>query len=302
VNWQYYPEYRQNIQRTFLWGVLVMGAYGVVQYLVAPEWDRLWLIQAIKTGGTSFGIPEPLGIRVFSTMNSTGPFAFVMMGGLLLLLSGKGTLRLFATVVGYLSFLLALVRTAWGGWVVGLLVVMSSLKAHLQMRLIITILMVGICTFPLTTMEPFSEIINSRFETFSNVQEDGSYKARSASYNRVLGVAILEPIGYGLGHPGFDSGFIDIPIALGWLGGIPYMGGLILLLFKVMQCTERRFDPFMSSALGVGLSNLAIMPLGNPTGGVQGVTLWGFLAMVLAGHKYYQHQRTARLKSVNTPI
>jgi hypothetical protein len=51
----------------------------------------------------------------------------------------------------------------------------------------------------------------------------------------------------------------------------------------------------MNSALAVVLGNLATIPLGNPLLGVQGISIWGFLAMVLAGHKYYQHQRTARL-------
>jgi hypothetical protein len=68
IHWRHYPSYRQNIQRIFLWGVLVMGVYGVLQYLVAPEWDRFWLINV-----KAFGSAEPLAIRVFSTVNSPGP-------------------------------------------------------------------------------------------------------------------------------------------------------------------------------------------------------------------------------------
>lgn len=57
VNWQDYPHYRKIIQRTFLWAVLVLGAYGIFQYLVAPEWDRLWLINAdINSAGRPFSI------------------------------------------------------------------------------------------------------------------------------------------------------------------------------------------------------------------------------------------------------
>jgi hypothetical protein len=302
VNWQDYPKYKQNFQRTFLWGVLVMGVYGVVQYLVAPEWDRFWLTNVIKAGVSSFGNPEPLKIRVFSTMNAPGSFAVVMMAGLLLLLTGKGTLRFFSTAIGYLSFLLTLVRSAWGGWFVGLMIFMTALKSHLQMRLIIAILIVGICTFPLTTIEPFSEVIGNRFETLSNIQEDGSYQARAHTYETMLGAALLEPLGNGLGLVGFDSGLMDVFIALGWLGSIPYLGGLILLLFKLTQCSERRFDTFMSSASAISVGMVALLAFGNPLTGVGGIILWGFLGMVLAGHEYYQHQRTAKLESVNTPI
>ncbi len=295
INWRHYPEYRQNIQRTFLWAVLVMGAYGVVQYLVAPEWDRFWLTQVIKTGNTSFGIPEPLGIRVFSTMNSPGPFAEVMVAGLLLLLSSRGTLPLLATVAGYFTFLLTLVRSAWGGWFVGLLLFGTSLKSSLQMRLIITVLIVGMCVFPLTTVEPFSEIISARVQSLSNVQEDNSYKDRAETYDRALGVALFEPLGNGLGLPGVDSGIIDTFIQLGWFGSIPYLGGLILLLFKLTQCVERRFDTFMSSAFAISLAMLAQIGLGDPLTGVVGMVFWGFTGVALAGHKYYQYQRTAKL-------
>ncbi|MBD0262272.1 MAG: O-antigen ligase domain-containing protein, partial [Tolypothrix sp. Co-bin9] len=40
INWRDYPSYRQNIQRTFLWCVLILGVYGIFQFVVAPEWDR----------------------------------------------------------------------------------------------------------------------------------------------------------------------------------------------------------------------------------------------------------------------
>ena len=292
VNWQYYPKYRRNIQRNFFWAVLVTGGYGVLQYLVAPEWDRFWLTNVIKIGITSFGLPEPLGIRVFSTMNSPGTFAAVMMSGLLLLLSGKGTLRFFATAVGALALLLTLVRTVWGGFTVGILVFITSLKANLQMRLIVTILIVGICVFPLTTVEPFSQVINARLQTLSNVQEDGSYQERAETYNRVLGVALFEPLGNGLGHPAFDSTVIDMLLAMGWLGAIPYVGGLVLLLFQLRQCIERRFDSFMSAANSISLAMLAQLGFGNGLIELGGLMFWGFLGIVLAGHKYYQHQRT----------
>ncbi len=291
VNWQYYPEYRQNMQRCFRWGVLVMAVYGVVQYLVAPEWDRFWIKNVIELGGTSFGLPQPLGIRVFSTMNSPGPFALTMMAGLLLLLTDQSNLRFFAMVFGYLAFLLTLVRSAWLGWFLGLLIFISSLKAHLQIRLIITIFILGMCAFPLTTVEPFSEVISARVQTLSNLQEDGSYQARSDTYDRALGTALFEPIGNGLGLPGVDSAVVDLFLAMGWVGAIPYLSGVALLLFKLSQCIERRFDTFVSAASAISLSSLSLVLLGNPLIEFPGVILWSFLGIALAAHKYYQYQR-----------
>lgn len=296
INWQQYPEYKQNIQRTFCWGVLVTGAYGVVQYLIAPEWDRFWLINAIELGGTSFGSPEPLGIRVFSTMNAPGPFAAFMWAGLLLLLAGKGILSFLTSTVGYLAFLLTLARAAWGGWFLGLLIFGLSLKQRTQMRLIITLLIIGICAFSLTTVEPFSEAINTRVQTLSDVQEDGSFQARSEIYQRALGVALSEVLGNGFGVSRMDSALIDTLVAMGWIGGILYFSGMILLASRLFQSTKKCFDPFISAASAISLSTLTMLCIGNPLIEVSGVILWSFGGIALAGHKYYEHKRTMGLE------
>lgn len=109
INWRNYPEISQNTQRVFVWGTLVTGCYGIYQYMVAPLWDRFWLE---NVGLVSFGLPEPQGIRVWSTMNGPAPFASVMLAGLLLLFSDKEQLRVPAAIAGYLAFLLSLVRAA----------------------------------------------------------------------------------------------------------------------------------------------------------------------------------------------
>lgn len=306
VNWRNYPKFRQNIQRTFLWGVLVTGVYGVVQYLVAPEWDRLWIIQ---TELTTNGTPEPLGIRVFSTMNSPAPFAVVMMAGLLLLLNnGHLALRIPASVAGYAAFLLSSVRSAWGGWFVGLLTLFASLKTRLQMRLIITIIVMVTCVLPLATIEPFSEVISSRFETFSNLEEDVSFNARLRNYDRNLNTALSSSLGYGIGTSyflnkkdalqvvGFDSGILDAFFTLGWLGAIPYLGGLILLVFELFQGSECRFDSFASAARAIVVGTFAQLALGSVMLGISGMVLWGFLGISMAAHKYYQHQRSVRAR------
>ncbi len=157
------------------------------------------------------------------------------------------------------------------------------------MRLIITVLIVGICAFPLTTVEPFSQVINSRVQSLFNVQEDYSYQARAASYERALSIVPFKPVGNGLGLPGLDSAFLDVLIAMGWLGGIPYLGGLILILFKVLQSLKIRFDPFLSATCAISLASVGMLVLNNVFTGVQGIILWSFLGITMAGHKYYQH-------------
>lgn len=299
VNWRNYPQYRQNIQRTFLWGVLVIGVYGIVQYLVAPEWDRFWLL---NTKLTSFGDPEPLKLRVWSTMSSPGPAGVMMMAGLLLLFTCKGPLTIPAAGAGYLGFLLTMVRTLWGCWLVGLLSMLTSIKPRLQMRLLVTILVMAICVVPLTTLEPFSKAINSRLQTLTALDQDNSANVRKEIYEDGLSKALTNGLGNGIGNTFFvaddgtlkpvviDSGFLDTFFTLGWFGAIPYLGGMILLFLQVLQYSEIRADAFMAAARAVGIGCFVSLPGGSAMLGFSGMILWSFLAIVMAAHKYHQHQ------------
>jgi hypothetical protein len=298
IHWRHYPSYRQNIQRIFLWGVLIMGVYGVLQYLVAPEWDRFWLINV-----KAFGSAEPLTIRVFSTVNSPGPFAIVMMAGLLLLFNSQEALRIPAAAAGYLAFLLTLVRSAWGGWFVGLVTLIASLKAHLQMRLIITILVMAVFVFPLVTIPPFSEIITSRLQSISNIKDDQSLSDRSASYDENLSLAFSQGLGKGIGSTfvikdgkiqtiRLDSAILNTFFTLGWFGSIPYLGGILLLLFDMFQSSAGSLDPFASASRSITLSIFVQLMFGDVLLGLNGMVLWSFLAMSLAANKYYRHQKS----------
>ncbi|WP_026100544.1 hypothetical protein [Fortiea contorta] len=301
TNWRDYPSYRENIQRTFLWCILITGAYGIYQFVVAPEWDRFWLIESKMF--TSSGDPVPFGMRVWSTMHSVGPFASVMQTGLLLLFTSSGPLIFPASAVGYLSFLLTQARTNWGGWLLGIVMIMGSVKPRIQMRLITIILVMAMCIVPLTTIEPISKVVTERFETFGNLQEDTSFKDRSGSYDRNLSLALSNVMGNGLGNIWkvnektgqievvvIDSGILDMFFTLGWLGAIPYVGGLILILVNVSKYNEARFDSFVSAARAIGITSCTQLIISSGMLSVAGMILWGFLAMTMAAHKYYQHQ------------
>jgi hypothetical protein len=301
TNWRDYPSYRHHIQRVFLWCVLITGAYGIYQFVVAPEWDRYWLIQSKLY--TSSGEPIPFGMRVWSTLHSVGPFGAVMQTGLLLLLTSSGALIFPASAVGYVSFLLSQARTNWTGWLIGVVMMFGSVKSQIQVRLITIILVMAMCVVPLVTIEPISKVVTNRFQTFSNLQQDSSFKDRSGSYDKNLSVAMSNGFGQGLGNTWvvdektgqiqvivIDSGILDMFFTLGWFGAIPYIGGLILLIFTVSRYHEARSDSFMSAARAIGVSSCAELISGSGMLSVNGMILWGFLALTMAGHKYHQHQ------------
>jgi hypothetical protein len=300
TNWRDYPIYRQHIQRTFILCVLLTGAYGIYQFVVAPEWDRLWLTESKMF--TSSGDPEPFGMRVWSTMHSVGPFGTVMQAGLLLLLTSTGPLIFPASAVGYVSFLLSQARTNWGGWLLGVIMLMGSVKAKIQMRIITIILIMAMCVIPLVTIEPISEVVTARLESFSNLEKDTSFRDRSGSYDRNLNIALSNVLGNGLGNIWkvnektgqievivIDSGVLDMFFTLGWVGAIPYLGGLILIIFTVSKYSEARFDSFVSVARAIGISSCTQLIINSAMISISGMILWGFFAMTMAAHKYYKH-------------
>ncbi len=302
ANWPHYPALRQNLQRVFIWGVLVMGVYGLFQYLTAPACDRFWLE---NQAGQVFGLPQPLGIRVFSTMNSPQPFAFVMGSGLLLLFSSDSPAKFVAAGTGYLSFLLSLARSAWVGWAVGLALFIPALKARLQMRLIVSLIIMGLLVLPLTTIEPFSTAINSRLQSLTSVNSDVSYNARSEGYNDALGMALQQGLGLGLGSSlastalgSNDSGILTLLFSLGWLGTLPYLGGLLLLILSLFQGAATRSDAFASAAQAIVLSGFVQIGLNNIMLGVFGIVFWGFLGIAQAAKRYYIHQAAIKQAQV----
>ncbi len=300
VNWRNYPKYRQNFQTTFMWGLLITGIYGIVQYLVAPEWDRFWIIQ---TRLVTNGSPEPLGIRVFSTMNSPGPFANVLLAGLLILLTNDNFLRVPASVVGYLSFLLSLVRSAWLGWFIGLLTLLSSLKPRLQMQFFVTIIIMALCVVPLATIEPFAEIIGARLESLTNPEKDTSFNERSVLYEENITIAFSSGLGNGIGSKYFvnakgllqevtlDSGILDVFFTLGWFGAVPYLSGIILAVFNLLTNVQERSDTFASAARAISLALLFQMLFANVMLALTGVIFWTFLGIGMAANKYHQHEK-----------
>lgn len=295
ANWRHYPEYRQNLQRTFVWCVLITGMYGIVQYLVAPAWDGLWLV---NSQSVAFGTPEPLGMRVFSTMNSPGPFATVLMAGLVLLFTSHSSIRFVAAGAGYLAFLLSLVRSAWLGWAVALLTFIPALKPRLQMRLIVTILVMAIAVIPLVNLQPFSSAISARLNSLSDTHNDVSFNARLAGYDEILAAALSEVSGEGLGFVlasdnlgSNDSGILTILFTLGWLGAVPYVGGIFLLILGLFQISEAASDAFVSAARAISLGVFVQIGLGNPTIALSGVVFWSFAGMALAAQRYYYWQR-----------
>ena len=296
VLWHEYPRNRAVVRRTFMWGVVVMGAYGILQYFVVPPWDAMWMVGSKMT---SIGHPEPFEIRVFSTLNAPGPFAMVMMAGLILLFEGRGIAARFATVFGYGGYLLAVVRGSWIGWVIALLYLIWRIQGVLKMRLI-AILGVGVVLLvPLLTLAPVAERLAERADTLTEIEEDGSFKARSRLYARVGELVLANPVGRGLGKYTFDSGFITLFYVLGWPGTLLYLSGVILLLRDAFRCTVANTDQFTVMVVSVVVAYFLLLVAANQFTGVKGCVVWGFLGMTVASRMYYLAHRTSHEPAIS---
>ena len=302
--WRSYPLYRQTLQRSFAWGALVMGIYGVVQFLMAPPWDAAWMADAFTYAGlNSIGQPEPLAIRVFSLSYAPQPFATLMMAGLLLLLAGNSQIKLFAAGFGIISFLLSLARAAWIGLFVSLVIFLPSLKSSVQIRLIGSLLILSLLMVPIVQMEPFASTILPRIEGLTNTSNDVSASDRSEGYQRLAGKAFSDVSGRGLGFVFEDetigvrdSGLLTLWFSLGWLGAVPYLLGLGLLLFSLFQTVASRFDLFASAARAIAVGTFIQIGLNEITVGVVGAVLWTFLGVGMAARQYHTYQQ--RLESL----
>jgi hypothetical protein len=286
INWRRYPEYQKNLEKNMLWGVLVMGAYGVWQYFTLPEWDKLWLI---NTEISAAGNPFPQEFRVWSTMNSGEPFSAVMATALILNLNSKGSLSATSSIFGYVSFLLTLIRSAWLGWVGGIVFLFAVSKPKFQKQILLMMTAILIVVVPLTMTSSFSESIGGRFSSLSNLGDDNSANARVSSYT-ALNDALNNWLGQGTNGAGLDSSFLSMLSELGILGTVPYAFGLLSLIVVALRSAKYASDNSSKIMLAATFTCIIRLPLNNTLIGVSGSLLWGCLAFALAGAKYSRWQ------------
>jgi hypothetical protein len=290
VNWRRYPEYSQVTRKIFLCGALLMGLYGVYQYVVAPEWDRLWLIGSGMT--SSSGIPEPYGLRVWSTLNSMGVFADVIATALLVLVSCNSPIVFPAAVFGSLAFLFTSVRTGWLGWLAGMILISTSLRPKQQTRLVIGALILALCVVPVVSMEPFATNVSKRLNSLSDLDNDNSAQVRQAIYKDFFSSGMYNILGDGIGvYDTIDSGPASFVKELGWLGLIPYAGSLFLSIIILLRNLRKYSDLFIKIACAILLKSMFFFLASRITVGTTGIIIWGFLGIAMAGQKYLQHSK-----------
>jgi hypothetical protein len=286
-----YSEFRKVIEQSFLYGILLTGAYGIYQFFNLPDWDRLWMLNVQMN---SFGAVEALKVRVFSTMNAPAIFAAVAACGLLLLFSFKGKVRLLAAACGFLALILTMSRASWLSLVAGF--IFLALQLDMRQRFRLAAVTVACIAFLLasTQIPAVSDLVSQRIRTFSDPSQDVSYAARIEGHQEAFRQIAQEPFGEGLGSTDtehgtegdddfigpHDSTVLEFLYSLGWIGTLIYAIGLGVLGIQLMR--SGRSDPFALSSKAIIVGFVAQCLLNSVMLGILGFMVWTFASMSLA--------------------
>lgn len=289
----------ERVTRLLFGVTTVISIYGIVQYVVAPAWDTLWLQNVIATGSTSFGRPAPFLIRVWSMLASPGPFGNFMAVMLLLALPQLSLRRpwLLAQIpVWLIAFALSLDRSGWllfaSGAVVylifaprrGALLVSAAFSTALLAGLVVLLPVVTGNAAVITNL-------SDRFATFSDLDSDQSANDRRNLYDTGAQLVTDRPFGSGLGVVGtatklgeaeattsFDSGFLSRLVEMGLPGATLLLAAYGILGWAIFGVWKRagstqdyRLQSVASMALAVELALVGA----HLSGDINGLLLLG---------------------------
>lgn len=269
-----------------VWGTLVLGVYGLVQFVVLPEWDAAWMVASELT---TIGSPEPQKVRVFSTMNSPGPLAVALSGLLVALSIRRSRLGIVAAAAGVAVLGLSQVRSGWVGWVVGLgtLAVIARGGGKRSLALVAIPVFV-VATFGGTV----EETIRERFDQTTQAgASDDSLTARLRFHREMVPEALADPIGNGIGSTGvassqagpdadalgtFDGAIPEALFALGGMVGSLYLIATAMIVWSAVRGAHHRGPPARVAAAATTAIAVQVL-FGNPL-----IAGSGVLLMVLA--------------------
>jgi hypothetical protein len=289
---QYHAEFCGVIEKSFIYGLLLLGAYGIYQFFVPPEWDRIWILTVRLN---SSGVPEPMKTRVFSTMNGPAVFSATMACGLLLLFNVKGKLRLLAVAAGLSGLIFSLSRASWITLIVGSIYLIFRLGMRARLRLVFAAAASVAAFIGFAQMSGITWIVSDRVATLSRPEQDASFSARVDGHVQALRELAEDPWGEGLGSTDtlhattggeagigpHDSTLLELLYSLGWVGASLYVLGFGLLLMQMAQ-RRRSNDRFAIAAQAILIGLLAQLLLVSVFLGVLGFMVWTFAAMILS--------------------
>lgn len=279
-------ELRTAVERVLVWGTLIVGVYGVVQFYLVPSWDAFWMHHAPMD---SIGSPSPYEVRVFSTLNSPGPLATFLAAAVLYLTDARHAMRVPAQVAGYVCLALSMVRAAWLATLVGLVLVLAVGRPRARATAIFALAIVTLGI--LQVSGPLERAIVDRIDESRAGRQDDSFAARLALHEEMIPALADDLVGQGLGASGvanrlsdgsvgtvdIDSGLLDFAFTLGLPAALFTLSAIAMGAADLARIGLRR-DVVPVGVVAAGMSILLQMLGGNTLTGVGGVlffAVWG---------------------------
>ena len=280
--------------------------YGIYQFVAPPPWDSYWAQQANIEN--SQGATVAFGFRIFGTLNSTGPFAFMLSIALILNLP-RVSLRRWYVCLAFVPIVIALAltstRAAWIGLLIGsscyLLLAIHRTRIVQAIALIAFALLGSVWLISSNVREASSTIssLSDRFSTLSALDEDKSASERKSETAEALSESFDQPLGLGLGVLGtaaklgtegntvvLDNGYLARLVELGFPGflffGISVATALIFSL-KAHGIARRTKDAaaidIIASLIGIQITFLFFQIATDTYVSVTGMCFWASVAL-----------------------
>ena len=291
---EHLDELLNSFRLNFLYGVLIMGLYGICQFFFVPPWDAFWMENSTLT---SIGFPEPMEVRVFSTMNTPQPFADYLLWGIMFGITSTRRIRYLAIPVALLVLGLTMSRSAWGGGLLGLIVLSISLTARQRIRIVSLLLACVVLLGAAVQIPQINEILTRRLQTLTNIQQDGSFNDRVQNQQVAISAFQSSPFGLGMGADARakntgssygvpqqsltigDNGIEEILLSFGWCGSIVFLigfGGALLACVRTSNSPELMAVKALLVALVSQIALMGIFP------GASGFLVWSSIAICLS--------------------
>lgn len=287
---------RRQVIRAILLILPILVFYGIYQYVVAPAWDVDWMLN-LGSLSMAFGNPEPYKIRVYSMMNS--PYSVALWAAMgMILLSGEGILGLIEAGTALSLLALTLVRTAWAGLLVGLLVLFIRGGPSRKLLLVLGAGLFGIVGMALLESQMLpgdvTTLVTNRFDTLYRLNSDFSARERESVYDTFFERLSDAPLGEGFGvnlstasmaakrnAEALDSGLLEAYLTFGVVGGTAYFIALAAMIAEAFRAAGRLRGELAGFFAAVCCS-VAVLPLGPGQSGEVGVMAWCAFAILVA--------------------
>lgn len=243
---KYIREMYVGFERAMVYGTLVVGVYGVLQYFVLPDCDRVWLEMAELV---SFGAPLPMEVRVFSTMNAPQVLGAYLLVGIFIAYGSSYRIKFVSVFAGLASLLLSMSRSSWVAFLAGALFLAFRLPTR-ERKKIFVIGAICMGTILIGMQVPsLNETLSDRFRSLTDSNDNSAYD-RTKTYSAVFQSIASSPFGLGLGVEGdekgsesisdaeHDSSLVNLLLSFGVIGSIVFCSGLFGASYRIILASN----------------------------------------------------------------